>query len=136
MKRYAVAQISRLLGRLVFETRRVARSADSDAIHDLRVAGRRLAESLRMFEPLLPVREARRIRGRLKDLRRISAVIRDRDIALELFAKAGVNMATPVCRRLAAERVEAEQALSEFLSRWAKRDFSSRWRNALGLRTS
>ena len=136
MKRYAQAQISRLLGRLVFETRRVAHSADPDAVHDLRVAGRRLAETLRMFEPLLPGSEARKVRRRLRKLRRVSSGVRDRDIALEQFAKAGIKPTAPACRRLAAERTQAEHELAEFLKEWSEHDFSSRWRATLGLRTS
>lgn len=136
MRRYVAQQMSRLLGRLVFETRRAARSRDPEVIHDLRVAGRRLAESLRVFGSLLPRRETRRIRRRLKELRQVSSQLRDRDIALELSQKARISPSSPVCRRLAAERADAQQALSQLLRQWAKRDFSARWRTALGLRTT
>jgi CHAD domain-containing protein len=136
MKRYVAQQLSRLLGRLVFEMRRALRSPDPDAIHDLRVAGRRLTESLRMFRSLLPGRETHKIRRSLKKLRQVTSKLRDRDITLELFQKAGIKPSAPVCRRLATERAEAERALSELLKQWAKRDFSARWRTALRLRTS
>lgn len=60
-------------------------SATVDAIHDLRVATRRLREALRLFSPWLPGEETRRLRRRLRQITRGLGPVRDQDVALEFY---------------------------------------------------
>lgn len=133
MKGFAGRHLSRLLNRVAFEAARTARSPDPDAVHDLRVAARRFGVTLWSFRPFLPARDVKRVRKQLRQLRIATAAVRDRDIAIDLFKLAGVAPSAPACARLLRERKETESALVEFLSRWHRRGFSSRWREALGL---
>jgi len=133
IRRYAVEQTANLLGRLVFEIHRAARSHDPDAIHDLRVSIRRFNQGLRVFGQFFPAREAKKIRRRLRVILNAAAKVRDRDIAQELFAQAGVAGAAPICQTLATQRKENERELRDLLKRFETRDYSSRWRSRLGL---
>lgn len=54
MRKYATEHTSTLLRRLAYHMNRVGRSADSDSVHDLRVAIRRFTQSLRVFAPFFP----------------------------------------------------------------------------------
>ena len=133
MKRFVHLHLSRLLNNVAFQAARTARSPDPDAVHDLRVAARRFGLTLRSFKPVLPAAADKRVRTQLRHLRVATAAVRDRDIALDLFRLARVAPSSPTCARLLRERKERESALVDFLSRWQRRSFSSRWRDALGL---
>jgi CHAD domain-containing protein len=89
---------------------RVRRNATPAAIHDLRVATRRLQESLDFFEPYLPPLPRRRLFRRARRIRRELGDLRNADVMLELIRSAGRRLegADPGilqewCRRLAAE---------------------------------
>jgi CHAD domain-containing protein len=64
----------------------VVRRGDPAAIHDLRVATRRLQEALDLFAPVFPGRERRRLRRRARRVRRHLAALRDADVIAELAA--------------------------------------------------
>jgi len=112
---------------------RGAKSLDADAVHDLRVTIRRFTQSLRVFASLLPQRQARKVRKRLRRLMTAAGQVRDRDIALGFLDKAGWPARSPIRARLARERKEQGQALAELLKRWNKRNFSVKWRSSLQL---
>ena len=128
MKAFALHHLSRQLNRVAFEAGRTARSPDPDAVHDLRVAARRFGVILWSFRSFLPLREVKRVRKQLRQLRAATAAVRDLDIALGLFRLAGVAPSAPACSRLLRERKERESALVEVLRRWLGRSFSARWR--------
>ena len=111
----------------------MARKPSAGAIHDLRVAVRRFGQSLAVFASLLPPKEVKKIRKRLSRVMDLAGAIRNRDIALELLAEAGVEKSSPLVRKLAAERVEAERKLAEKVKRWQQSGFSAKWRAALQL---
>lgn len=62
----------------------VKAGGDADAIHDLRVATRRMQEALRMFAPLLPEEPRERVRRRARRIRRQFACLRDADVLARL----------------------------------------------------
>lgn len=70
----------------LFDLEAAARGgADSDAVHDMRVASRRLREALRLLGPLYPTRE---IRARYREVRRITRAlgpVRDADVFISEF---------------------------------------------------
>jgi len=130
---YASTQIASRMGRLVFESKRCARSLDADAVHDLRVSIRRFNQSLRTFLSLLPGREARKVRRQARKVMRLAGEVRNLDVALEWLAKAGITRRSPLWNRLNEQRRAAERGLAETLKQNGKRDFSSRWRSSLRL---
>src|SRR5580698_9717874 len=90
MKEFAHSQVSTLLRRLAAQVKRTGESADADAVHDLRVAVRRLSRALRSFAQFFPGKSWKRIRKELGGLMDAAAAVRDNDVALELLEKAGV----------------------------------------------
>jgi CHAD domain-containing protein len=133
MREFAAEQVSSRLGRLVFQLRRNGKSLDADTVHDLRVAIRRFNQSLRIFGALLPRREAKKIRKRMRRLLDSAADVRDRDIALEFLKKAGLSDNTALWSRLTHERKQAEDALAEAIRTYGNKKSYSKWRSALQL---
>ena len=58
---------------------------DLEAIHDLRVASRRLREGLALFAPCFPKRHRTNLRARLKQLTSTLGAIRNTDEALHFL---------------------------------------------------
>lgn len=74
----------------LFALEEAARSgADADAVHDMRVASRRLREAMRLLEPLYPRREFRAWYRRVRRITRALGPVRDSDVFIEDFAKLG-----------------------------------------------
>ncbi len=131
MSKYAAEQASALLGRLAFRVSRTARRADAHAVHDLRAAIHRFAQSLRVFGEFLPKGECKKIRRRLRRMGRAAAEVRNRDVALALCKEAGLPSTAAITSKLTEERKEAERELIVRLGRLAQRDFSRKWRQRL-----
>ena len=127
MREYVRVQTGILLGGLAFQVNRTARSGDAEAIHDLRVAVRRLSRCLRVFAQFYPARSWKAMRRRLAGLMDACGSVRDRDIAVELLEKAGVPADSPLVRQLHDERRTADGELRRELRRWKKGGFSRRW---------
>ena len=109
---------------------------DTEALHDLRVALRRLRSTLRAHRPYLEHRVARGLRRRLRALARASNVARDTEVQLDWLSR--VQRATPVertaCRwwrtRLERERTAAyDETRATVAARFGKLD--QRLRDAL-----
>src|SRR5262249_13300244 len=122
-----------LLRRLAFQTNRTAKARDADAIHDLRVAIRRLSRCLRIFSQFYPGHTWKSCRKQLQRLLKTAGGVRDRDIALEMLEKAGIAGGSEIGGRLKSERRKNTQTLIAEIRRWNKRDFSRKWRAALEL---
>jgi CHAD domain-containing protein len=71
---------------LLRQIAKVRASSDPDAIHDLRVATRRLQEALDFFEPCLPARARRRLVRRARRIRRALGEIRNADVTLDMVS--------------------------------------------------
>ena len=104
---------------LLRRRRKVREDGDPEAIHDLRVATRRLQEVLDLFEPVLPKEERRRARRRARRIRHDFAEVRDADVlhglvrGLRADAPAGEKAAiAPVERRLRQRADRLRLALS------------------------
>ncbi len=121
---------------------------DPEHLHDLRVAGRRIDATLRLFQDFLPRRMAR-MRLRVKRLLRVLGVARDLDVQLAALDAIAADLADterealdPVRTRLTLERERARskmlkeldsaraqrslQGLSEFLADEAPRGRAGR----------
>lgn len=74
----------------LFALEDAARSgADADAIHDMRVASRRLREAMRLLAPLYPPKGFRTWYRRVRRITRALGPVRDSDVFIEDFAKLG-----------------------------------------------
>lgn len=133
VREYALEQVASLLGRLVFQVHRAARSNDPDAVHDLRVSIRRFNQSTRAFGQFFPPRDVKKIRRRLRKIMESAAEVRDRDVALGLCAQASLPATAPLCQGIAGQRGEIEHGLRDLLKRFEARNYSSRWRVRLQL---
>jgi len=135
IREYAVALVAARLGDLAYRVQSAAANPDADAVHDLRVAVRRFAQSLAVFKPLLPGEEVTRVRKRLRKVLVLAGEIRDRDIALEFLKEAGLYSQDKLWQKLASDRRRAEARLEGAVRQWQKSDFSAKWRSALQLST-
>jgi CHAD domain-containing protein len=134
MRDFARLQTAMLLRRLAFQVGRTARSGrDAAAVHDLRVAIRRLSRCLRVFAVFYPHGSWKKIRKQLADLMDSAARVRDRDVVLALLAEAGAPRGGAIAARLAAERIQAARELQLEARRWKRTGFSRKWRTALEL---
>ena len=133
MREYVRLRTGILLGSLASQVNRAARTGDAEAIHDLRVAIRRLSRCLRVFAPFYPARSWKPMRRRLSGLMDACGSVRDRDIAIGLLEKAGVPAASPLVRQLDQERRAADEELRRELRRWKARGFRRQWQMRLEL---
>jgi CHAD domain-containing protein len=133
MRKFAHLQVATLLRRLAAQVKRTAESADADAVHDLRVAIRRLSRGLRSFAQFFPGKAWKRIRKRLSGLMDITAAVRDNDIALELLEKAGLSKRARVALAVQTRRREAEVNLRGELQDWLTSNLAREWHGDLEL---
>ncbi|MGA2721793.1 MAG: CHAD domain-containing protein [Bryobacteraceae bacterium] len=133
MRDYAHHETAILLRRLAYQLNRAARNGDADSIHDVRVAIRRLSRCLRVFAPFFPDDSWKKIRRQLAELMEAAGGVRDRDIALQLLAEAGIPANAAIATRLAADRRKANRELLLEIRRWKGRSFSKKWRSRLEL---
>ncbi|MEO7143561.1 MAG: CHAD domain-containing protein [Bryobacteraceae bacterium] len=133
MRRYAIEQVTNLLARLAFEVRRTLRSHDAPSIHDLRVTGRRLEQALELFAPFFPQKERKKVRKRLRQMMDAAGKVRNYDVVMDLAGGLGLASSDPVTRKLRETRDGLARELATLLKKFTRRDFSSRWRNRLGL---
>ncbi|MGI8992009.1 MAG: CHAD domain-containing protein [Bryobacteraceae bacterium] len=127
MQKYVQEQAATLLRRLASQAHEAASLGSADAVHDLRVAIRRLNQCLRVFGNFFPRKDVKKIRGELRDVMDVAGAVRNCDIAIELLKKAKLP-AEPV---LAQERRRARKELAGALTSWSRRDFSQKWRERL-----
>jgi CHAD domain-containing protein len=130
---YVRLQTGILLRRMAIQVTRTARTGDAEAIHDLRVAIRRLKRCLQVFAQFYPPRSWKPVRRRLAELMDACGNVRDRDIAIGLLQQAGVPATSPLLRQLDVERRAAVRELQLELRRWRVSRFSSQWRVQLEL---
>lgn len=97
-----LANFERELGRL-------ERSPDADAIHDLRIASRRLRAALCHLEPCFPAQDVGRFRDSVRRLFTLLGEARDLDILMENLARDAARAGSPLAglvKRLLAQRKE------------------------------
>ena len=77
--------VTKLLERLAYQVNHTVHTADVEAVHDLRVAIRRFAQSLYLFKSAFAAKEVRKVRRRLKELMEATNEVRDCDVAMNLM---------------------------------------------------
>jgi CHAD domain-containing protein len=76
-----------------FRLEGAARSgADVDAVHDMRVASRRLREAMRLFAPLYPRQSFARWSGRVRRVTRALGPVRDADVFIQTFGRMAAEL--------------------------------------------
>lgn len=133
IRKYAQAQASTLLRRLAFQMHATAESGDPDSVHDLRVAIRRFTQCLRAFRQFFPRAEVKKIRRNLDRIMTACGEVRNRDIALELVAKADDVAHPTLAATLARQREQEQHKLLTAVRHWMARDLSQKWRAKLEL---
>lgn len=133
LERFVRDLLEKRLRRANKEWRRCARKAGADEVHDLRVSLRRFGENLWLFRRMFPKRERKQVRNELEVVMELTGAVRDADIAIESFDKAGVD-AGPACRiALNNTRATAEAALVAALAVGLRTDVAGRWRSTLDI---
>ncbi|MBW6468152.1 MAG: CHAD domain-containing protein [Coriobacteriia bacterium] len=77
----------------LFDLEAAARGgADMDAVHDMRVASRRLREAMRLLEPLYPRKEFRAWYRNVRAITRALGPVRDSDVFIDAFSRLGTQL--------------------------------------------
>ena len=130
-REYAAAQVLSRLNRVAFELRHARRKPDDASIHQLRVAIRRLTETLRVFGAAFPEKEAPKVRRQLRKIMKAAGAVREVDIAIGLAAAAGIPEDAALLAALRHERERSARLLEEAVRRAYRRNITSRWREEL-----
>lgn len=129
MRSYAEAQANTLVRRLAYQVNRTVKRADADSIHDLRLAVRRLSQCLETFAGLFPKGAAKKVAGRVDQIRKLAGGVRNHDIAIEYLEKSGGSAG--LIDKLRRERRDSVRDLLKKLDAWNKREPWRKWRTRL-----
>ena len=131
MKQFVRLQTSERLKKLESELKNAFDlPEDPDAIHDLRVAIRRLNQTLRVFMAWLDARRVKKFRGRLKKLMERCGAVRNCDIAMEVL-KAAEWQDEALSQGLEKERTHTHKRMCKTLRKWHHSHRAQRWREKL-----
>jgi CHAD domain-containing protein len=122
---------TKLLERLAFQVNHTLHTANSEAVHDLRVAIRRFSQALAIGADAFPGKEVKKIRRRLKEVMELTNAPRDCDVALKLLPKSALPAAAALEPKIRAYRKEQVRLLIPALRSWASRRTSGKWRAVL-----
>jgi CHAD domain-containing protein len=121
MKKFVQSQTRRRQQKLNARLHRAARHPRNvDAIHDLRVAIRRLRQCLVTFQDFFAPPKVKKLRKKLGKLMDVCGEVRNADVAAELLRELGVT-GNPVAAHLKSCRREAEKKLVRKVGRWKNR---------------
>lgn len=135
LRKFARAQALARLDEVRRQMLRVRRDPDPDAVHDLRVAIRRFSSVLQVFPECFSPKRAAKGKKRLKRILKAAGEVRDRDIALELAAKADEN-GDGRAAELERERKAAARRLRKAVAKPKRRQALSVARRSVRLRKS
>lgn len=130
---FARRMTARRLSDLDGELNRAQFDRSADAVHDLRVAARRLQYTLDCFRNVLDSPDLGRLRKRAKAILGTGRCVRDRDIALELAMQAGLGPDSELVKALSSQREAAAETLRSHVEGPRYRAFGQRWADRLGL---
>lgn len=115
LQEFASERLEQLRTRVEHEAGKTKDKPDEEAVHDLRVSIRRLMQAMRALQSMLPAKQRKRKRKRLRHWMDLAGEVRNRDIALGLVKEAGISAQTKLARQLAKERKHAAEQLSAAL---------------------
>jgi len=99
----------------------------ASAVHDLRVAARRLLYTLDCFSTLLDADRAANIRKRVKSILSAARLVRELDVALELVSELDSGMGNSLADDLRRMRETATRIMGEQLERKRVQNLTQRW---------
>lgn len=108
--------LRRHIRRLQQTVRAVKDDETIEAVHDLRVATRRIRAALRLLTPVAPAKAARRATEMVRTLARVASATRDRDVLLNDMTNRDIHGLESVIEAVRAERMAAHAALVSYLS--------------------
>jgi CHAD domain-containing protein len=115
MEGFVASCTDRLADRLKSHVVIALKNDDAEPIHDLRVAGRRLRNALRLFRNFYSKRTRKETRRELKEIMKIAGKVRDRDIAIQIvFSLANIG-AVDLLSDILVERAELKKELDRRL---------------------
>ncbi len=127
LSEYVSGQVKELIERVEDAAQRAGTEGSAAAIHGLRVALRKLAESLRVFRELFPRGAAEAVRKELRAAMKLAGEARNLDIERDLRKKAKVT-AEPAW---AERRKQAYAGLGLVLRQWNEGRAAESWRERL-----
>lgn len=127
MREFAEAQVNAKLERVVAEIERTRTEMSEDAVHDLRVSIRRLAQALRLFGELLGKKAARALRQQVRPLLKCAGEVRNRDIAVGIVRRSKTPGAAQLVKALKAERAALLKELHALLEAFHGVDLRRQW---------
>jgi len=128
-------QTAARLRRLAYELRHTRQSMNEERVHDLRVAIRRLMETLRVTKGVLPEKGTAEVLDDLRKIMKDAGRVRGCDIAADLLRGAGAADDAAALQQLAERRKVAEGKLYEHAQQAYHRNATAKWRAMLMLDT-
>lgn len=126
---YAAERASELLDKFASEVHKTSQHPDPEAVHDLRVAIRRLRQCLSVFEDSFPPESRESIAKKLRKLLGKAGEVRNFDIAVELLKKDAA--AAPLLHAIRRDRDDAAGKYRHTLSKVDGRGAAGKWRHKL-----
>jgi CHAD domain-containing protein len=120
MEGFVASCTDRLADRLKSHVVIALKNDGAEPIHDLRVAGRRLRNALRLFRNFYSKRTRKETRGELKEFMKIAGKVRDRDIAVQIVFSLENIGAVDLLADIRVERVELKKELDRLLRKERK----------------
>jgi CHAD domain-containing protein len=131
---YGVEVIRDRLGKMLAQTDRVRDGSDIDAVHDMRVASRRLRAAITVFGPAFPSGDFKRFDRDVKAVTDELSIARDLDVMIETLEKlestlppneqAGIEL---FAQKKRAERSNMQRAVVKSLDQMEKRNLTEQF---------
>lgn len=128
---WPVQRASELLDRVAHEIHRAVKHADADAIHDVRVAIRRLRQCLDVFAPLLGSRASKKLSKKVRKILKAAGELRNLDIAIDLLKKARLARTGPLVSAIRKDRVKFAKDFAQALAKFDNGDIVGKWRDGV-----
>jgi triphosphatase len=130
-RQFAVAQAHAQLKHLAVQIQRAARSCNADAVHDVRVAIRRFAQSIAVCRRYFRHSDLHKHCRRLKKIMASAGEVRNCDVALKFVSKFHAPHAAHLQSKLEERREESANLLMTELGKWTNRRIAAKWRATL-----
>jgi triphosphatase len=104
--------------------------SDTDAVHDTRVASRRVLETMRMFEHVLQPKAVASLRKALRGWMRRSGKVRDLDVSMDLVRDSGVTGCERLMIAMQRRREQAVERALQYLGKpvpWPSKKSIGKW---------
>lgn len=122
---------SELLDHLSREMRQAAKNPNAEAVHDVRVAIRRLRQCLTVFAAMFPARASKNIHKSLREVLDAAGELRNLDIAVALLQESKLNRTAPLIADLRKDRVKSAKQFVRALGKLDNGGIAAKWQAKL-----